>query len=119
MIMSTATEELGHIELLSTAVAMNLEGEKSEMVDEVVTNPMVAARLGALEPRHFLSGGLAAMPSDANGVPFNAACIDVAGNLVANMHANIAAEAVGRTLACRLLAMTDDSANLHSELPGG
>jgi Mn-containing catalase len=38
MLLSTATEEMGHIELLATAVAMNLEGSKSEMVDEVVTN---------------------------------------------------------------------------------
>jgi Mn-containing catalase len=108
MLLSTATEEIGHIEVLATAVAMNLEGAKSEMVDEVVTNPAVAARMGALEPRHFLSAGLAAMPSDANGVPFNAACIDVAGNLIADMRANVAAEAVGRTLATRLLELTDD-----------
>jgi Mn-containing catalase len=108
MLISTATEEIGHIEILATAVAMNLEGAKSEMVDEVVTNPAVAARMGALEPRHFLSAGLAATPGDANGVPFNAGYIDVAGNLIANMHANVAAEAVGRTLACRLLEMTDD-----------
>jgi Mn-containing catalase len=108
MILSTATEEIGHIELLATAVSMNLEGAKSEQVDDIVTNPMIAARMGALEPRHFLSGGLAALPSDANGVPFNAACIDAGGNLIANMRANVAAEAIGRTLACRLLEMTDD-----------
>ncbi|MCV5961361.1 manganese catalase family protein, partial [Escherichia coli] len=48
------------------------------------------------------------MPSDSNGVPFNAACIDVGGNLVANMHANVAAEAIGRTLASRLREATDD-----------
>jgi Mn-containing catalase len=108
MILATATEEIGHIELLATAVGMNLEGAKSEMVEEVATNPMVAARMGALEPRHYLSGGLSAMPSDANGVPFNAACIDAGGNLIANMRANVAAEAIGRTLATRLLEMTDD-----------
>jgi Mn-containing catalase len=108
MLLSTATEEIGHVEVLSTAVAMNLEGTKSEMVDEVVTNPMAAARMGALEPRHFLSAGLGAMPSDSNGVPFNAASVDVAGNLIADMRANVAAEAVGRTLATRLLELTDD-----------
>jgi Mn-containing catalase len=108
MLLSTATEEIGHIEVLATAVAMNLEGAKSEMVDEVVTNPAVAARMGALEPRHFLTAGLAATPADANGVPFNAACLDIAGNLIANMRANVAAEAVGRTLATRLLELTDD-----------
>jgi len=108
MLLSTATEEIGHVEVLATAVAMNLEGAKSQAVDDVVTNPAVAARMGALEPRHFLSGGLGAMPSDANGVPFNMASVDVAGNLIADMRANVAAEAVGRTLAARLLELTDD-----------
>jgi Mn-containing catalase len=59
-------------------------------------------------PRHFLSVGLAAMPADANGVPFNANCIDVGGNLTANLRANVAAEAIGRTLAARLRDWTDD-----------
>jgi Mn-containing catalase len=108
MLLSTAAEEIGHIEVLATAVAMNLEGAKSEMVDEIVTNPAVAARMGALEPRHYLTSGLGAMPSDANGVPFTAAYLDIAGNLAANMRANVAAEAVGRTLVARLYEMTDD-----------
>src|SRR4051794_5581295 len=108
MLLATGTEEIGHVEVLATAVAMNLEGAKSAQVDEVVTNPAVAARMGGLDPRHFLSAGLAAMPSDANGVPFTAASVDAAGNLIANMYANCAAEAVGRTLATRLLELTDD-----------
>src|SRR3712207_934164 len=108
LLIATVTEEIGHVELLATAVCMNLEGDKSEMVDEVVTNPAVAARMGALEPRHFLPAGLGAMPSDANGVPFNAACVDTGGNLIADMRANVAAEAIGRTLAVRLLELTDD-----------
>src|SRR3712207_2852198 len=108
MLLSTATEEAGHVELLATAVAMNLEGAKSDMVDEIVTTPAVAARMGALEPRHYLTSGLGATPADANGVPFNAVCLDLAGNLIANLRANVAAEAVGRTLATRLFEMTDD-----------
>ena len=108
LLLSTATEEMGHVELLATAVAMNLEGAPGEALDEVVTNPAVAARMGALEPRHYLSAGMGAMPSDANGVPFNAACVDTGGNLIADMRANVAAEAIGRTLATRLLELTDD-----------
>src|ERR1700710_851828 len=108
MLLATATEEIGHVEVLAAAVSMNLEGAKPAEVDEVVTNPTVAARMGGMEPRHFLSAGLAALPSDANGVPFNAGYIDAAGNLIANMYANCAAEAVGRTLATRLLELTDD-----------
>jgi Mn-containing catalase len=108
MLLHTGTEEIGHIEVLATAVAMNLDGMPSEKVDDVVTNPLVSARMGGVEPRHYLSGGLAAMPADANGVPFNANCIDVGGNLLANMRANVAAEAIRRTLAARLREMTDD-----------
>jgi Mn-containing catalase len=108
MLIHTGTEEIGHVEVLATAVAMNLDGLPSEKVDDVVTNPLVSARMGGIEPRHFLSAGLGAMPSDANGVPFNANCIDVAGNLLANLRANVAAESVGRTLAARLREMTDD-----------
>lgn len=108
MLLATGTEEIGHIELLATAVAMNLDGMPSEKVEDVVTNPLVAARMGGVEPRHFLSAGLAAMPADANGVPWNANCLDIAGNLTANMRANVAAEAVGRTLAARLRELTDD-----------
>src|SRR3954465_8565822 len=108
MLWHTGPAEFGHIEVLATAVAMNLDGMPSEKIDDVVTNPMLAARMGGVEPRHFLSGGLAAMPSDANGVPFNAACIDVGGNMTANMRANVAAEAIGRTLAARLRELTDD-----------
>jgi Mn-containing catalase len=108
MLISTGTEEIGHIEVLATAVAMNLDGLPSEKVDDVVTNPLVSARMGGIEPRHFLSVGLGAMPSDANGVPFSAACIDTGGNLESDLRANIAAESIGRSLAARLREMTDD-----------
>jgi Mn-containing catalase len=36
------------------------------------------------------------------------ASVDMGGNLIANMRANVAAEAIDRTLACRLLELTDD-----------
>jgi len=65
LLLSTATEEIGHVEVLATAVAMNLEGAPGEKVDDVVTNPAVAARMGALEPRHFLSAGLGAISSSS------------------------------------------------------
>jgi len=108
MLLHTGTEEIGHIELLATAVAMNLDGMPSEKVDDVVTNPLVSARMGGVEPRHYLSFGLGPSPGDANGVPFDPNCIDVAGNLESNMRANVAAESVRRTLAARLREMTDD-----------
>ena len=108
MLLATGTEEIGHIEVLATAVAMNLEGAKSAVMDDVATNPLVSARMGGIEPRHFLTSGLGATPADANGVPFSAGYVDTGGNLRADMRANVAAEAVGRTLATRLYELTDD-----------
>jgi Mn-containing catalase len=108
MLLSTATEEIGHVEVLATAVCMNLEGAKSELIDQVATNPMIAARMGGIDPRHFLSTGGGATPADANGVPFSTGYVDAGGNLRADMRANVAAEAIGRTLATRLYEATDD-----------
>jgi Mn-containing catalase len=108
LLLATGTEEIGHVEVLATAVCLNLEGAKSELVDQVATNPVIAARMGGIEPRHFLSTGGGATPADANGVPFSAGYVDTGGNLRADMRANVAAEAIGRTLAARLYEATDD-----------
>jgi Mn-containing catalase len=72
MLLETGTEEIGHIEMLATAVAMNLEGAPVSLQDDAARNPAVYAALGGMNLRHFLSTGLAATPEDANGVPFSA-----------------------------------------------
>ncbi|MBC3540522.1 manganese catalase family protein [Rufibacter sediminis] len=109
MLLETGTEEIGHIEMLATAVALNLEGATSSLKDEIVgANPVVGAVMGGMDPRHFLSSGLAAMAVDANGVPFNGSWVVGSGNLAADMHANVMAESTGRVLATRLWEATDD-----------
>jgi Mn-containing catalase len=108
MLLNTGTEEIGHIEMLATAVAMNLEGAPIATVEEAAQDPIIEARLGGMMPRQLLSTGLAALPVDANGVPFTGAYITATGNLAADMHANVAAEGGGRVLATRLYELTDD-----------
>lgn len=108
LLLETGTEELAHIEMLATAVALNLEGAPSETKSNFVAHPVVGAILGGMDPRHVISSGLAAMASDANGVPFNGSWIVATGNLAADMHANVMAESSGRVLAARLYTMTDD-----------
>ncbi|MCU1289884.1 MAG: Mn-containing catalase [Acidobacteria bacterium] len=110
MLLNTGTEEIAHIEMLATAVAMNLEGSPMNVKEEAAEkSPMVAAILGGMNMRHFLSTGMAATPENANGVPFNASHVYASGNLAADMLANVTAEATGRVLACRLYEMTDDA----------
>ncbi|PYE51196.1 manganese catalase family protein [Deinococcus yavapaiensis] len=109
LLLETGTEEIAHIEMLATAVALNLEGSPNAVKEEAANhNPMVAAVLGGMNPRHYLSAGMAALPENANGVPFNASHVYASGNIVADMYANVAAESTGRVLATRLYQMTDD-----------
>jgi len=109
MLLNTGTEEIAHIEMLATAIALNLEGASSVLKDQIAQqDPAVAAVLGGMNPRHFLSAGLAALPTDSAGVSFDTSHVYASGNIVGDMYANVTAEATGRTLAARLYQMTDD-----------
>lgn len=117
MLLHTATEELGHIEMLATAVALNLEGAPVAAQEAAAKDGVVGAIMGggngrhAMEGmlhRHILSTGLAAYPANSDGVPFDMSHIYASGNLAADMYCNVAAEATGRVLAVRLRNMTDD-----------
>ena len=117
MLLNTATEEMGHIEMLATAVALNLEGAPSQLQEEGAKDGVVGAIMGggngkhAIEgmlQRHILSTGLAAYPANADGVPFDMSHIYASGNIAADMYCNVAAESTGRVLACRLYGATED-----------
>lgn len=108
LLMNTAAEELGHIEMLATAVAMNLEGAPLSEKEAVAADPIGGAVLGGLNLKNLLSSGLSAMPVDSDGVPFDMSHIYASGNIAADMTANIAAESTGRVLAVRLYNMTSD-----------
>ena len=109
MLLETGTEEMAHIEMLATAVALNLEGASADLKDKMAAdNPLVAGIMGGMDPRHILSSGLAAMAVDSNGVPFNGSWVVGSGNIAADMYANVMAESTGRVLATRLWESTDD-----------
>lgn len=109
LLMNTAAEELGHIEMLATAVALNLEGAPLSLKEEMAKDTAIHAVMGGLNLKNLLSSGLSAMPVDSDGVPFDMSHIYASGNIAADMTANIAAESTGRTLAVRLYNMTDDA----------
>jgi len=108
LLMNTAAEELGHIEMLATAVALNLEGAPLSLKEEMAKDSAINAVMGGMNLKNLLSAGLSAMPVDSDGVPFDMSHIYASGNIAADMTANIAAESTGRTLAVRLYNMTDD-----------
>lgn len=108
MLLNTATEEISHIEMLATAVALNLEKAPVSLQEQISADPIAGAVLNGMDMRHILSTGLAALPADANGVPFDMSHICASGNIAADMYCNVAAEATGRALAVRLYNATDD-----------
>src|SRR4051794_2233118 len=107
MLLNTGTEEIGHIEMLATAVALNLEGAPAKLQEAMAQDGVVAAALAGEDPRHVLSSGLGAMAVDSNGNPFNGSGGVATGHPAAGMHANVTAEGGGRVLATRLYEMTD------------
>lgn len=109
LLLETGTEEIGHVEMLATAIALNLEGSPAAVQEEQArNNPMVAAVMGGMSPRQYLSGGLGAVCQDSEGNPFNGSWVVSSGNIAADMLSNASAEATGIALACRLYEMTDD-----------
>lgn len=107
MLLETGTEEMAHIEMLATAVALNLEGAPLEQ-EKAAKDPMVAAVMGGMNPQHVITTCMAAMPVDSSGVPFNCSHVYASGNVAADMLANAVAESTGRMLAVQLFKMTDD-----------
>lgn len=118
MLLHTAAEEIGHIEMLATAVAMNLESAPLSLQETAAeAHPIVNAVLGGEHPRHIVEGmlqrhllstGLSAMPTNADGVPFDCSHVYASGNLAADMYANVTTEATGRILAVRLFNAARD-----------
>jgi len=109
MLLDTGTEEIAHIEMLATAVALNLEGAPLTVQEAAIQQDgVVGAVLGGMNPRAFLSGGLGALAVDAEGVPFSGAYVVSSGNILGDMYTNVAAESTGRVLATRLWELTDD-----------
>jgi Mn-containing catalase len=117
MLLHTATEEIGHIEMLATAVALNLDKAPASLAAEGAADGIVGAVMGGERPRHaiegmlhkgLLSAGLAAQPVDSDGVPFNMSHIYASGNVAADMYCNVAAESTGRVLAVRLYNAAKD-----------
>ena len=117
MLLNTATEEFGHIEMLATAVALNLETAPTQAQESAAKNAVIGAVMGGESPRHILEGmlhrhllstGMAASTQNCDGMPFDTSHVYASGNLAADMYCNVAAEATGRVLACRLAMATSD-----------
>lgn len=90
------TEELAHVEIISTMLYQLMKGATVKELEE--------AGLGA----HYAQFGRDLFPSDANGVPFTMAYIKTAGDYIADIESNMAAEQRARATYEHLMDLTRD-----------
>jgi Mn-containing catalase len=109
MVMDIGTEEIGHVEMLCTMIARLLEGAPNEVTaDAAAANPGLAAVLGGMNVQHAIISGGGALPTNSQGVPWNAGYIVASGNLLTDFRSNVHAEAQSRLQTSRIYNMTDD-----------
>jgi Mn-containing catalase len=111
MLIDIATEELSHLEVIGTIVAMLNKGAKGRLSEGMETEAELYKSIsGAGNDSHvtqILYGGGPPLTNSA-GVPWTAAYVDSIGDPSCDLRSNIAAEARAKIVYERLINCTDD-----------
>lgn len=111
MLIDIATEELSHLEVIGTIVAMLNKGAKARLSEGALREAEMYREIsGAGNDSHttqVLYGGAPAYTNSA-GVPWTAAYVDSIGDPTCDLRSNIAAEARAKIVYERLINCTDD-----------
>lgn len=111
MLFDIATEELSHLEVIGTIVAMLNKGAKGRLAEGVDSEADIYRSItGGGNSSHItqvLYGGGPPLTNSA-GVPWTAAYIDTIGEPTADLRSNIAAEARAKIVYERLINATTD-----------
>jgi Mn-containing catalase len=111
MLIDIATEELSHLEVIGTIVAMLNRGAKARLAEAVDNEAQMYRDIsGGGNDSHvtqLLYGGGPAL-TNSGGVPWTAAYVDTIGDPSSDLRSNIAAEARAKIVYERLINCTDD-----------
>lgn len=110
MLLDIATEELSHLEVIGSIVAMLNKGAKGDLAEAALEEAELYRSLTAGGNSHtqaILYGGGPAL-TNSSGVPWTAAYIDSRGDPTCDLRSNIAAESRAKIVYERLIAITDD-----------
>src|SRR3954468_3845591 len=111
MLIDIATEELSHLEVIGTIVAMLNKGSKGRLAEGIDGEAEMDRRIsGGGNDSHVtqvLYGGGPPL-TNSGGVPWTAAYIDTIGDPACDLRSNIAAEARAKIVYERLINLTDD-----------
>lgn len=110
MLLDIATEELSHLEVIGSIVAMLNRGAKGRIAEASMEEADLYMSLNNQGESHttsILYGGAPALVNSA-GVPWTAAYIDSIGDPTCDLRSNIAAESRAKIVYERLINVTDD-----------
>ena len=97
IVASITAEEVGHVELASTGVAMLNNGPDVEEAGGAdVSDAPFSTMQDVRDAAGFLSQGGGAMPMDSNGLPWNGTFVTTTGNLIQDMLFNFHLECGAR-----------------------
>lgn len=110
MLLDIATEELSHLEIIGSIVAMLNKGAKGELAEGNMKEAELYRSLTAGGDSHtqsILYGGFPSL-TNSSGVPWSAGYIDSLGDPTCDLRSDIAAEARAKIIYERLINITDD-----------
>jgi Mn-containing catalase len=110
LLLDIATEELSHLEVIGSIVAMLNKGVKGQLSEANLSEAEMYLEInkgGDSHTQSILYGGGPAL-TNSSGVPWSAAYIDTIGEPTADLRSNIAAEARAKIVYERLIGCTDD-----------
>ena len=110
LLLDIATEELSHLEVIGSIVAMLNKGAKGQLAEAALSEAdlyMSLTRGGDSHTQALLYGGGPAL-TNSSGVPWTAAYVDSRGEPTADLRSNIAAESRAKIIYERLINITDD-----------
>jgi len=111
MLLDIATEELSHLEVIGTLVAMLNKGAKGRLAEGTEEEAeMYRSITGAGNDSHLTQVLYGGGPTliNSGGVPWHAGYVDSIGDPSADLRSNIAAEARAKVVYERLINVTDD-----------
>ncbi len=109
LLMDIATEELSHLEVIGSIVAMLNKGAKAQLSEgQLEENEMYLTinQQGASHIANLLYGGVPL--TNSAGLPWRAEYIDTRGEPTVDLRSNIAAESRAKVVYERLINITDD-----------
>jgi Mn-containing catalase len=110
MLLDIATEELSHLEVIGSIVAMLNKGVKAQLSEAAMEEAELYLAINAGGNSHtqsLLYGGGPAL-TNSSGVPWTAAYVDSRGDPTCDLRSNIAAESRAKIVYERLINITDD-----------